>query len=50
MYKVEITTGIGTITIYLKNILKLQEEIDKLFSGEVAENIKVIVKKINKGV
>jgi hypothetical protein len=46
MYKVEIETGIGTITIYIDNVIKLQDEIDKLFSGEPAENLKVVVKKI----
>ena len=46
MYKVEIITGIGTITIYLDNILKLQDEIDKRFSGEPVENLKMLVKKM----
>ena len=44
MYKIQITTSLGTITIYLDTLLKLEEELQKYPEYEKVEATKVLTK------
>ena len=44
VYKVEIKTVKGTIIIYLENLLKLEEEINKYSDHESVKATKILVK------
>lgn len=44
MYKIEIKTSLGTITIYLDTMLKLEEELKKYPNYEEVKATKVLTK------
>ena len=44
MYKIQITTSLGTVTIYLDTLIKLEEELKKYPNYEEVKATKVLTK------